>query len=119
MKIAIPTKDNSVDDHFGNSEFYTVFDVNNDKTVITKSSFTAPEGCGCKSGLASILKEMQVDILLAGNIGQGAMNKLNAEGISVVRGCKGNVEEVVKAYLSGFVIDSGETCSEHGHMCNH
>ena len=73
----------------------------------------SPEGCGCKSGIAPVLMMMGVTVMLAGNMGQGAKNVLEAQRIEVVRGCSGDVEELVDAYLSGNVKDNGEACSHH------
>jgi hypothetical protein len=33
--------------------------------------------------------------------------------VEVVRGCSGDVEELVAAYLSGDIKDNGETCDHH------
>jgi predicted Fe-Mo cluster-binding NifX family protein len=54
-------------------------------------------------------------------MGDGAVNVINAQNIKVIRGCVGDVRQVVEAYLAGRIADSGETCSEHGegHVCNH
>lgn len=59
--------------------------------------------------------------MLAGNMGNGALNKLNIHGITVYRGCSGNTEDVVRSFLSGSITDSGESCQTHedGHTCNH
>lgn len=120
MKIAIPTRDNVVDDHFGHCEYYTLFTID-DHNEVTGSQFMAsPEGCGCKSDIASLLRRMDVTLMLAGNMGGGALNTLNASGIDVIRGCQGDVNQVVKDYLSGKIEDTGEACHAHeGHSCSH
>ena len=59
------------------------------------------------------MQEMGITIMLAGNMGMGAFNKLTMHGISVVRGCHGNIEDVLKAYLDGSIADSAESCSHH------
>ena len=53
--------------------------------------------------------------MLAGNMGAGALSKLNAFGIDVVRGCDGNVDNLVEKYLNGEIKDSGESCEHHHH----
>lgn len=123
-KIAVPTRGNNVDEHFGHCEYYTVYSIKNG-AVEKKEILESPQGCGCKSNIASILKEMNVTTMLAGNMGAGAQNVLGMHGISVVRGCNGNVDEVVNQYLAGSISDSGTSCSHHhghgsdGHVCNH
>ncbi|MBI9052208.1 MAG: NifB/NifX family molybdenum-iron cluster-binding protein [Bacteroidales bacterium] len=114
MKIAVPTRDNFVDGHFGHCENYTIFTVNDNKEIVESEIMDSPQGCGCKSNIAGILQEKGVSFLLAGNMGEGALNKLNAFGINVIRGCSGDATELVKSYLDGNLNDSGESCSHHG-----
>lgn len=118
MKIAIPTRDNRVDDHFGHCAYYTIYSINDNK-VEGKETLPSPEGCGCKSGIASVLKEMGVKVMLAGNMGEGAKNKLGEQDILVIRGCSGNVEDVLNGYLNGDIKDSGIGCTSHDehHQC--
>lgn len=112
IKIAVPTRDNNVDDHFGHCAYYTIFTIE-DQQIAASSTLPSPEGCGCKSNIASTLQEQGVRLLLAGNMGDGAKNKLAAHGIEVIRGCSGNVESVVTRYLQGTLSDSGIACLHH------
>lgn len=122
-KIAIPTRNNVIDDHFGHCEYYTIFTVNDDKKIIDTEIYEAPKGCGCKSNVSVVLKEKGVDVLLAGNMGRGAVNVIQQQQIQVFRGCTGDVTKVAETYLRGFIIDSGLLCNHHdddGHSCgNH
>lgn len=122
MKIAVPTKDQVVDSHFGHCDHYTLFAIDEAKNITGIEKYDSPVGCGCKSDVAALLKAKGVDVMLAGNIGQGAINKVAEAGIKVIRGCKGNIETVVKQYLTGFILDSGEVCSHtdgDDHQCSH
>lgn len=119
MKIAVPVKSNgTIDDHFGHCDHFDIFSVSDDKKVTETRRIASGEGCGCKSGIAYVLAEDGVKLMLAGGIGQGAVNVLHHPGIAVVRGCTGNAELNVKQYLSGELIDSGENCS-HPHDHHH
>ncbi len=119
MKIALPTKnDGTIDNHFGHCQFYTICTVSDDGKSLHYERLDSPVGCGCKSNIASTLHEMGVGVMLAGNMGDGAVNVLKNNEIKVVRGCFGKVEDVVKDYLNGKISDSGVVCSEHeGHVC--
>ena len=121
MKIAIPTKDNQVDSHFGHCEHFSIADISADNKISSIELMPSPEGCGCKSNIANQLAEMGVIVMLAGNMGQGAVNKIAAAGIQVYRGCSGDVRQLVEAYLEEKVKDSGTTCAGHGedHVCEH
>lgn len=122
MKIALPTTQlQTVDAHFGHCEFYTIFTISDQKVVVNSETLASPQGCGCKSNIAGVLRDKGVTLMLAGNIGMGAINVLNNNGIEVIRGCQGNINNVVVTYLSGNLQDSGLTCSHHeqGHSCKH
>ncbi len=129
MKIAIPTRDGHVDDHFGHCAYYTIYTVEDGK-VISSERLDSPEGCGCKSGIAADLHNMGVEVMLAGNMGPGAKNKLEANSIRVIRGCQGDPQTVVADFLAGRISDSGVGCAshdehhecgnhDHGHECAH
>ncbi len=118
MKIAVPTKENNVDSHFGHCESYTIYSIEENK-VVEKEVLESPQGCGCKSNIASVLQQKGVKQMLAGNMGAGALSKLNAFGIDVVRGCDGNVDNLVEKYLNGEIKDSGESCEHHHHHHGH
>lgn len=113
MKIAVPTRGTQVDDHFGHCEFYTVFTVDENKNIVSQQELAAPQGCGCKSGIAPVLHEMGVRVMLAGNMGEGAKNVLERNDISVIRGCSGQVRMVTERYLKGELTDNGRLCDHH------
>jgi predicted Fe-Mo cluster-binding NifX family protein len=120
--IAVPTRTNrTVDDHFGHCAQFTLFSVNQQQAVQEAGIVLSPPGCGCKSNIASILKHKGVSILLAGNMGDGAMNVLHRHDIEVHRGCSGDASKAVEAFLAGQWKDSGTGCSanhaEPGHQC--
>ncbi|MFI3293974.1 MAG: NifB/NifX family molybdenum-iron cluster-binding protein [Rikenellaceae bacterium] len=120
MKIAIPTRDNQVDNHFGHCAFYSIFEVEDGK-VLSQQKLEAPQGCGCKSNIASILSDMGIELMIAGDMGAGAKSKLEQSGIQVIRGCSGMVGLVLAGYLAGKVQDSGVGCAhvhEDGHVCD-
>ncbi|PKP34744.1 MAG: dinitrogenase iron-molybdenum cofactor biosynthesis protein [Bacteroidetes bacterium HGW-Bacteroidetes-17] len=121
-KIAVPTRNDIVDAHFGHCEHYSIFTINEKNVIIDKELYAAPQGCGCKSNIAPLLAEKGVYLMLAGNMGMGAVNVLQSSNIEVLRGCEGKVDEVVGQYLSGVLSDSGESCAHHGsddHQCEH
>lgn len=119
-KIAVPTREGYIDDHFGHCDHYTIYTIN-DKQIVDKSTLPSPQGCGCKSGIATELAAIGVTVMLAGNMGEGAKNKLSASGIAVIRGCRGSIDTVVTEYLCGKISDSGDACSHHecGEHDNH
>ena len=120
MKIALPSNNGNVDDHFGHCSYYTIFVVEN-STMISKETMESPVGCGCKSNIAPILAQAGITLMLAGNMGEGARNVLNANGIEVIRGCSGAVEDVAQSWIDGTIKDNMQSCNHHedGHTCSH
>lgn len=118
MKIALPSSGDMIDSHFGHCEFFTVFTVN-ESAITGQETVPSPAGCGCKSNIASVLADMGVTLMLAGNMGEGAVNVLKQSGIDVIRGCQGRVRDIADAWLTGSVKDSGDSCHEHEHGCQH
>jgi len=117
MKIAIPTHEYKVDEHFGHCEYYTIYTIDNDKKITNTEKLKSPEGCGCKSNIGPILSSMGVTLMLAGGIGEGAINVLNYNGIEVLRGCSGDVDRVVNDFINNKLSDSGISCHSHEN-CN-
>lgn len=127
LKIALPSKDNQIDSHFGHCDYFTVVSIDENKNIVSKEVLDSGNTCGCKSGIATTLREQGVTVMLAGNMGQGAYNTLVKNNIQVIRGCVGKVEDVLTEYLKGTVVDSKIECEEHNHhhenghdhTCNH
>ncbi len=122
MKIAVPVKSNGViDAHFGHCDHYQIFTISEDRQIVRTELIESPQGCGCKSNIASILQQIGVSKMLAGGIGDGAVNKLSSHQIQTIRNCSGDATEQVCLYLSGEIKDGGKNCDshEHGHECNH
>lgn len=118
-KVAVPTRGGQVDAHFGNCEYFSVYEIEG-SSIKSEKRVDSPNGCGCKSDIASVLAKDGVSLMLAGNMGEGAVRVLSANGIEVVRGTSGAARSVVESWLAGAVKDSGEGCHEHGsHDCSH
>ena len=122
-KIALPTRGGVIDNHFGHCEFYTILTVNDENQIVNTETIPSPQGCGCKSNIASKFEEDGVTVMLAGNMGAGALQKLAAHSVEVVRGCSGPIMDVANAYLEGKIQDDGVGCQHHhgdgDHECSH
>lgn len=120
MKIAVPTIGNQVDQHFGHCEKYTIFTIEG-QAITAEEYMASPAGCGCKSNMASTLAAHGVTMLIAGGIGNGAVNVLAANGIQTIKGASGPTRAAVEQYIRGELADRGDICHEHGpdHVCQH
>ncbi len=125
IKIAIPTNGKLVDSHFGHCEMYTVLSADDNRNITGTEILPSNQGCGCKSNIAGIFQKLGVKVILAGGIGEGAIQVLNLHGIEVIRGCSGDVTALAEMYLKGGLNDSGKSCTQHelhhgeGHTCSH
>lgn len=120
MKIAVTYKDGNVFQHFGHTEEFKIYDVENGKIVSSQVVSTGGQGHGA---LAGFLKKFDVQVLICGGIGGGARNALGAQGIELYPGASGNADQQVENYIAGNLnYNPNTTCSHHGegHTCgNH
>jgi len=116
-KIAIPSRDGQVDAHFGHCGYFTILTIDQDKAIVAEETFAPPAECGCRSNLVGDLLTMGVTALIAGNMGQGAVDKLRQAGLTVVRGAAGPVHAAARAWLDGQLVDREELCQSHD--CQH
>ncbi len=122
MKIAAPIQTNKqIDNHFGHCESYMIYTVSGANEIVEVQNVKSAGGCGCKSDIAQVLASQGVSVMLAGGIGNGAIQVLDHAGIKVIRGCSGDAEEVVKQYIAGSIVDGGVSCQQHDseHVCSH
>lgn len=117
MRIAIPTKDGRIDNHFGHCEFFTLIDLNDQKQVNETGTLAGSNECGCKSNLAEELATAKVDLMLASGIGEGAIRKLKQQHIEVIAGFTGTVEDVLEKYLKNQYLPAFTICTDH-HECS-
>lgn len=133
MRIAVTYENGSIFQHFGHTEQFKLYDVQEGKIVSSQVVDTNGSGHGA---LAGVLNALGVDALICGGIGGGARTALEAAGIKLYGGVSGQADDAVQALLSGqleFNPDvmcshheqhhSGEHhCGEHGcgeHHCEH
>ena len=128
MRIAVPyeNENGTVFQHFGHSQAFKFYDIKED--AVEKSEVVSTQGSG-HGALAGFLKENEVDALICGGIGAGAIEALRDAGIRVYAGVKGAADEAVAQHLAGTLDYTTEAnCSHHGeghehaeggHRCSH
>ena len=113
MRIAVTYENGQIFQHFGHTEQFKLYDVEDGKIIKEEIVFTMGSGHGALAGFLSMNK---ADTLICGGIGGGAQTALAQAGIKLYGGVSGNADEAVRALLAGklnFVPDI--TCSHHGH----
>ena len=121
MRVAVTYDNGNVFGHFGRTEQFKVYDIENGKVINTRILGTNGEGCGA---LAGILNIADVDALICGGIGGGAVNAIEEAGIRLYAGASGNADAAVEDLIAGQLAAVGEAnCNHHdheeGHSCRH
>ena len=120
MKIAVTYDNGQVFQHFGHTEQFKIYEVENGQVVSAEVVDTNGQGHGALGGF---LAEQGVDVLICGGIGGGARNALAAAGIQLFGGACGDADAQVASFLAGSLnYDPDVMCSHHGegHSCgNH
>lgn len=111
MKIAVTYENGQVFQHFGHTEKFKIYEIENGK--VTTATLVNTNGSG-HGALADILHKLHVDTLICGGIGGGAKQALADAGIKLYGGVSGNTDQAVEALLSDkLVYNSEATCSHH------
>ena len=119
MKIAVTYENGQIFQHFGHTECFKLYEVENG--AIVSETFLEPNGSG-HGALAGFLKNLGVDVLICGGIGGGAQSALAEVNIQVYGGVHGDADDAVEAFLSGTLCyNPNVRCNHHGqHSCgNH
>ena len=113
MRIAVTYEDGQVFQHFGHTEMFKVYDVEDGKVSDSQVVDTNGQGHGA---LAGVLKALKVDALICGGIGGGARAALDAGGIKLYGGVSGSADAAVEALLNGKLsFDPEARCDHHDH----
>lgn len=111
MKIAVTYENGQVFQHFGHTEQFKVYEVEDGKIISSEIVDTNGQGHGA---LAGFLFGGGVDVLICGGIGGGARNALAEAGIQLYPGATGDADTQVESFLKGqLVYDPDTMCSHH------
>jgi predicted Fe-Mo cluster-binding NifX family protein len=112
MKIAVASDGNQVTEHFGHSQSFWIYHVEEGK-VVKSENIPNP---GHRPGfLPNFLSDQGINTVISGGMGGGAVEIFKEKGIEVVIGARGNADDAVRSYLQGNLQTSGSICHEHQH----
>ncbi len=113
MKIAVTYENGNVFPHFGHTQQFKVYEIENEKICGMQIVDTEGNGHGA---LAGMLSDLKVDTVICGGIGAGAQAALAQAGIRLYGGVAGSADEAVGALLAGnLAFDPDVHCNHHGH----
>lgn len=117
MRIAVTYEAGEIFQHFGHTENFKLYDVQDGKVIDSKVVGTNGSGHGA---LAVLLSECDVNVLICGGIGGGAQVALAEAGIQLYGGVSGNADAAVEAFLKQELNYNPDVkCNHHGEGHEH
>lgn len=117
MRIAVTYENGDVFQHFGHSEQFKFYDVEENRVAFSEVVGTCGSGHGALAGFLALNK---ADVLICGGIGAGAKNALAEVGIKLYGGVSGNADEAVEAFLNGNLgYNPDVRCNHHSDSGEH
>jgi predicted Fe-Mo cluster-binding NifX family protein len=124
MKIAVSSNDNAglestVSGHFGHCPFFTIVNVDDKKIGIC--SIAGKSFCtGAPTfEIPAFLQSQGVQVIMSGGMGGRAIDFFKQNGIEVITGCAGKVQESIENYLAGNIsaaeLAMNPVVHHHGH----
>ena len=98
MRVATTYDNGNIFMHFGRSEQFKIYDIQDGKVLNEQVVGTGGTGHGA---LAGLLANGGVDTLICGGIGAGARLALAEAGIRLYPGAEGGADDAVRALLAG------------------
>ena len=130
MRVAVTYENGEIFQHFGHTEQFKVYDIEDGKILSSEIVDTNGSGHGA---LAGVLNALKVDALICGGIGGGAQMALAQAGIKLYGGVSGSSDAAAQALAEGKLYfnpdvhcnhhdhhGEGHTCGSHGcgsHTC--
>lgn len=114
MKLAVTYENGNVFQHFGKTEQFKVYDIQDGQVV---SSQVLPTNGTGHEALADFLRDNEIAAVLCGGLGDGMQAALNLVGIEVVSDLQGDADAAVAAYLSGTLESAGVNCHHEEGGC--
>lgn len=112
MRIAVTYENGQIFQHFGHTEQFKIYDV--EDGVCKQAVVVDTNGSG-HGALAGFLTANQVDALICGGIGGGAQMALAEAGITLYGGVSGDADQAVQALIDGRLgYNPNVQCSHHG-----
>lgn len=111
--IAVTYDQGEIFQHFGHTEQFKLYTIEDNKIANTEIIPTNGSGHGA---LADFLKERNVSVLICGGIGGGAQVALADADIKVFGGANGSADAAVEALLAGnLTFNPDVKCDHHEH----
>ena len=109
-RIAVTYDNGDIYQHFGHTQQFKIYDVQDGKVKESRVVDTNGRGHGA---LAEVLHTLNTDILICGGIGGGAQTALASLGIKLYGGILGNADAAVESFLLNGLDYNPDVCCNH------
>ena len=117
MKIAVTYANGQIFQHFGHTEQFKVYTIENGQIIHSEVVDTNGQGHGA---LAGVLGALNADALICGGIGGGAQMALAQAGIQLFAGVSGDADAAIDALLNHTLqFSTSANCNHHGDHHHH
>ena len=110
MRIAVCYDNGNVFQHFGKTENFKIYDVEDGKILSSEVMSCGDTG---HEALAGLLADNGVEVVICGGLGGGAQAALAEAGVEVFSGAEGDTDDAVRSYLDGTLVSGGVNCDHH------
>lgn len=120
MKMCFPVREDTglesvVYEHFGSAPIFMIYDSGS-KELKAVNNADVHHSHGMCHPLKALGGE-EIDAVILGGIGTGALGKLNAMGVKVLKADGRTIKDNVALYEDGKLGEITTGCGGHGHGC--
>jgi predicted Fe-Mo cluster-binding NifX family protein len=118
MRLAIPLENGRLCQHFGHCQQFAMIEADPKTKTIGPVTFITPPP-HAPGQLPGWLHQQGAELVIAGGMGDRAVQLLKAAGVGVILGATSDdPSTLAKAWLAGSLVDSGSVCDQHGSGCD-
>ncbi len=123
-KVAIPVANDKLSQHFGHSDYFRVYVVDDNNKIIDNEFLPPPEH---QPGvIPNWVASQGVTDIIVGGIGPAAIDIFNSKNVNVFSGANVDTpENIILDFVNGTLVVNANTCDhesgdhEHHHEHNH
>ncbi|WP_176891956.1 MULTISPECIES: NifB/NifX family molybdenum-iron cluster-binding protein [Fusobacterium] len=120
--VGFPTKDGvNIEKHFGHSDKFFICVIENGVVEAQGITEKLEKAHGAA---AKLLKDKDVNVVITGHMASTVFEAIKNNGVEIILGAEGNIEDAIKAYIQGTLICRGKeeyvhhyTDHSHGECC--
>lgn len=118
MVIAVTYQDGMIFGHFGKSQEFKIYEIENG--AVANSKVVDVSNIKGRDARTEYLKSLGSEVLICGGICEKAQAAVSACGIKIYAANSGSADEAVNKYLTGALTQvTGKVCDHHSEDNNH